>query len=374
MQKKEGEREIMKALIIGGGPSGMSVGLWLLKKGIKPILFEKKTFPKDKLCGGLITPRGKKELNLLNIPYNHIAFEPPNLNVSDGDSLNLSFKNDIGIQLIKREEFDKLLADEYVQSGGILKENQEVKDIDIEKKHITTIHGEKYDYDILIIAEGARGKFRRKLQQTKLQNALCLEQKIKDETQREDSEKIKDNKSINVYFLDDKPGYAWRFDNKDETVIGIGSQLDYPDLKNKFYKIFGEADNLKGAYVPYGLQPKQSNIKDIYFVGDAGGYVNSLLGEGISYGIASGRALADILVNNNSLDRTLRDNLKFYLSLRNIFFSKTLSELNIRLLKKYEEFAIFICKEFILRSDFDVFGYKKLLQYSWRYKVGRQGS
>lgn len=356
----------MKALIVGGGPSGTSVGLWLLKEGIKPILFEKKTFPKDKLCGGLLTPRGKKELNLLNISYSHIAFEPPNINVSDGSSLNLTFKNDIGIQLIKREQFDKLLADEYVQRGGILKENHEVNDINTEKKYITTIHGEKYDYDILVIAEGATGKLRKKLQETKLQNALCLEQKNKNGIVSED------NKSINVYFLDDKPGYAWRFDNRDETVIGIGSLLDYTYLKNKFYKFFGEAGNLKGAYVPYGLQPKQSNIKDIYFVGDAGGYVNSLLGEGISYGIASGRAIVDILVNNNdSLDCTLRKNLKFYLSLRNIFFSNTLAELNIKLLKKYEEFAIFICKEFILRSDFNIFGYRKLLKYFWRYKIGK---
>jgi flavin-dependent dehydrogenase len=107
-------------------------------------------------------------------------------------------------------------------------------------------------------------------------------------------------------------------------------------------------------------------------VGDAGGYVNSLLGEGISYGIASGRALVDIIVNkDNSLDCVLRKNLRFYLSLRNLFFSKSLSKLNINLLKKYEEFAIFICKEFILRSDFSVYGYKKLLQHFWRYKIGR---
>lgn len=100
--------------------------------------------------------------------------------------------------------------------------------------------------------------------------------------------------------------------------------------------------------------------------------MNSLLGEGISYGIASGRALVYIIVNkDNSLDCVLRKNLRFYLSLRNLFFSKSLSKLNINLLKKYEEFAIFICKEFILRSDFSVYGYKKLLQHFWRYKIGR---
>ena len=356
----------MKVLIVGGGPSGTSLGLWLLKNGIKPILFEKKTFPKDKLCGGLITPRGRKELNLLNISYKHLAFEPPNINISDGGSLNLSFRNDLGIELIKRQQFDKLLVDEYVQRGGTLKENHEIKDINTEKKYITSAQGEKYFYDILVIAEGAGGRLRKKLQEPKLQNALCLEYKNRDEIPS------RDKKSINVYFLDDKPGYAWRFDNSDETVLGIGSLLNYTELKNKFNNIFGEVHKLKGAYVPYGLQPRQSSIKDIHFVGDAGGYVNSLLGEGISYGIASGRALADIIVNNNnSLDCVLRKNLRFYLSLRNLFFCKTLSKLNIKLLKKYQELAIYVCKEFILRSDFTVFGYRKLLQYFWRYKIGQ---
>jgi flavin-dependent dehydrogenase len=356
----------MKVLIVGGGPSGVSAGLWLLKKGIKPILFEKRTFPRDKLCGGLITPKGREELSLLNISYNHIAFEPPYINISDGADLNLRFKNDIGIQLIKREQFDDLLIDEYVKRGGILKENQEITDINTDKKYIINAQGQEYFYDVLVIGEGAGGRLRKRLNQTKLQNALCLEHKKKDEFSCDDE------KSINVYFLDDKPGYAWRFENRDETVTGIGSLLDYTDLKNKFNNIFGEAGKLKGAFVPYGIQPSQSNIQDVYFVGDAGGYVNSLLGEGISYGIASGRALVDIIVNkDNSLDCVLRKNLRFYLSLRNLFFSKSLSKLNINLLKKYEEFAIFICKEFILRSDFSVYGYKKLLQHFWRYKIGR---
>ncbi len=355
-----------KVLIVGGGPSGVSAGLWLLKKGIKPILFEKRTFPRDKLCGGLITPKGKKELSLLNISYSHIAFEPPIINISDGAGLNLRFKNDIGIQLIKREQFDKHLIDEYVKRGGILKENQEITDINTDKKYIISAQGEEYSYDVLIIGEGAGGRLRKKLHQTKLQNTLCLEYKNKDKSSGEDE------KSIDIYFLNDKPGYAWRFENRDETVMGIGSLLDYADLKNKFNNIFGEAGKLKGAFVPYGLQPSQSNIQDVYFVGDAGGYVNSLLGEGISYGIASGRALVDIIVNkDNSLDCVLRKNLRFYLSLRNLFFSKALSKLNIRLLKKYEDFAIYMCKEFILRSDFTVYGYKKLLRHFWRYKIGR---
>lgn len=359
----------MKVLIIGGGPSGTSAGMWLLKSGIKPVLFEKRTFPRDKLCGGLLTPRGQNELNLLNIHYNHIAYEPPNINISDGACLNLNFKNDIGIQLIKREQFDKFLADEYVKRGGILKESHEIKDIDTENKYITTAQNEKYPYDVLVIAEGAGGGLRKKLHQAKMQNALCLEYKKKDALPKEDE------KSINVYFLDDKPGYAWRFDNRDETIIGIGALLDYRDLNDKFNNLFGETGKLKGAFVPYGLQPGQSSIQDIYFVGDAGGYVNSLLGEGISYGMASSRAIVDMIVNNNnSLDCVLRKNLKFYLSLRNLFFARTLSKLNIKLLKKYEEFAIYICKEFILRSDFTVYGYKKLLQHFWRYKIGRKNS
>src|SRR5437016_624465 len=55
--------------VIGGGPSGSSVGLRLVRKGLSVRLFEKATFPRPKLCGGFLSPESLidlEDLGLLN--------------------------------------------------------------------------------------------------------------------------------------------------------------------------------------------------------------------------------------------------------------------------------------------------------------------
>ena len=44
-------------VIIGGGPSGTACGYYLQAKGIPNIIIEKKTYPRDKLCAGLVTTK-----------------------------------------------------------------------------------------------------------------------------------------------------------------------------------------------------------------------------------------------------------------------------------------------------------------------------
>ena len=47
-------------IIIGGGPAGTSSAIVLLKQGYDVTLVDKSSFPRDKLCGGLLTGRTKR--------------------------------------------------------------------------------------------------------------------------------------------------------------------------------------------------------------------------------------------------------------------------------------------------------------------------
>ena len=47
-------------IIIGGGPAGTSAAIVLLKQGYDVTLVDKSSFPRDKLCGGLLTGRAKR--------------------------------------------------------------------------------------------------------------------------------------------------------------------------------------------------------------------------------------------------------------------------------------------------------------------------
>ena len=54
-------------LIVGGGPGGSSLAYRLAESGLKTIVLEAQTFPRDKVCGDGISPIALSELEKLGI-------------------------------------------------------------------------------------------------------------------------------------------------------------------------------------------------------------------------------------------------------------------------------------------------------------------
>ena len=54
-------------IIVGGGPGGASMSMFLEKKGYKVLLLEKAKYPRDKICGDAVSGKSVgmlKELGL----------------------------------------------------------------------------------------------------------------------------------------------------------------------------------------------------------------------------------------------------------------------------------------------------------------------
>src|SRR5215469_17764451 len=50
------------AIVVGAGPAGSSAAYWLASAGLDVLLLEKATFPREKVCGDGLTPRGTRAL------------------------------------------------------------------------------------------------------------------------------------------------------------------------------------------------------------------------------------------------------------------------------------------------------------------------
>ena len=64
---------MVDAVIIGGGPAGVSAGTVLQRKGYKTCIIDTRVFPREKLCAGVLTVKSikliqhiSKNLNLYN--------------------------------------------------------------------------------------------------------------------------------------------------------------------------------------------------------------------------------------------------------------------------------------------------------------------
>ncbi|KYK33876.1 MAG: hypothetical protein AYK22_05920 [Thermoplasmatales archaeon SG8-52-3] len=154
-------------MIVGGGPAGISTWLHLNKfdpdLASKAFLIEKKSYPRDKLCGGGLGGWCKHILKLLNV-----NLDIPFLNISDvefiygNDSYILHQKN--SFQMVQRTEFDYLFANNAVDRGLIIHQNESF--LNVSKKDnelIVKTNLSNYKIKTLVGADGSLSMVRKKM-------------------------------------------------------------------------------------------------------------------------------------------------------------------------------------------------------------------
>src|SRR4029079_4683975 len=62
-------------LVIGAGPGGSAAAYYLARQGVDVLLAEKATFPREKVCGDGLTPRGVLALERMGIDPLEPGFE-----------------------------------------------------------------------------------------------------------------------------------------------------------------------------------------------------------------------------------------------------------------------------------------------------------
>ena len=105
-------------LIVGAGPAGSVCGYLLQKAGVSCLLIDHATFPRDKLCGGGLTPKCWRLLDELipGIKYEYNSVRDIRLTVEANHCCE--FTADTQLRLVKRKDFDNQLLELYKSIGG----------------------------------------------------------------------------------------------------------------------------------------------------------------------------------------------------------------------------------------------------------------
>src|ERR1700709_1999423 len=121
--------------VIGGGagPSGSSAAYWLATAGLDVALLEKTSFPREKVCGDGLTPRGTRALVDMGIDVgeNHGWLHTRALRViGGGQRLHLDWPDLTSFPpfgLVRpRADLDAMLANQAVKAGARLFESTSV--------------------------------------------------------------------------------------------------------------------------------------------------------------------------------------------------------------------------------------------------------
>lgn len=284
----------VKNIIIGGGPGGATCGYMLAQADHESLIIEGSVFPRDKVCGGGLTPKCYRLIDRIfkNIKYDYTSINK--LEVFLGKKRKQVFGLSDEIRVVCRKDFDNVLLQAYIQAGGeVIYNRAKVIEERDGRIFVTLSDCTQISCDKLIGADGANSIVRKYIDPDQKQKMLLLEKTLSD----------KSFENIKIYF-DNKldKGYMYLFPNPEGCVIGYG---DIKTSKEEFERRIAQTnlpnnDRTKGAYLPIFDDIEYQMQNNIILIGDAGGYVDSISGEGIFYAIQTGAFAAKSIVEKTS--------------------------------------------------------------------------
>ena len=105
-------------VIIGAGPAGSVCGNLLKEAGVDCVLVDFQKFPRDKVCGGGLTPKAWHLLEEM-MPDLKYAYNPIRQvrTLIDGKEVLVAELSE-ELRIVKRKDFDHMLLQRYLQKDG----------------------------------------------------------------------------------------------------------------------------------------------------------------------------------------------------------------------------------------------------------------
>ena len=297
--------KICDVLIVGGGPAGSSCAWALRGSGLDVLIIDKQTFPRDKVCGGWITPQIIDELQLDPADYARgRALQPicgfrtsrmgdPEVETNYGRPVSYGIRRfEFDDYLLKRcgaPVFEGVPFEGIERQNGSLLVNGEIKTRLVVGAggHFCPVArqlGAKMGNEEIVVAQEAE------FEMDARQQAACS---IKPEIPE-------------LYFCADMRGYGWCFRKGNVLNVGLG-RLDRRSLSGHvadflaFLKRTGKvafelpASILGHAYLIYSKTTRNLVDDGVILIGDSAGLAYSQSGEGIRPAIESGLLAAKVI-------------------------------------------------------------------------------
>jgi menaquinone-9 beta-reductase len=315
-------------IVVGAGPAGSATAYYLARTGLDVLLLEKSRFPREKVCGDGLTPRGVKALVAMGISVSEQDGWVRNKGlrvIGAGKRMELAWpelSSYPGYGLVRpRTDLDQMLAHRARQAGARLQEGVTVtgpvlddrsgRIIGVTARPSAADTGERaYTARVIVAADGNSSRLSVAMGLRKRDDRpLGVAVRTYYQSPRHDDDYLES--WLDLWDGDRLlPGYGWIFGMGDGTSnVGLGllntstafGHTDYHALLRRWLKGmpaewgFTEENRtqpVRGAALPMGFNRTPHYFNGLLLVGDAGGMVNPFNGEGIAYAMESGEILA----------------------------------------------------------------------------------
>ncbi|MBR7743276.1 geranylgeranyl reductase family protein [Phycicoccus sp. BSK3Z-2] len=310
-------------LVVGAGPAGAAAAAWAARSGRDVVLADAATFPRDKTCGDGLTPRAVAELDLLGLG-DWLREHPMNQGLRAhgfGQTLHLHWPGgrlpDHG-SAVPRSELDARIRQVALDDGATGVEGAKAVDATVEGGRVRSVtfrRGEE-SFEIacerLVVADGVRSGLGKVLGRRWHQDTVyAVAGRCYVDSERSEDPWISSHLELRGESGEALPGYGWIFPlGGGQVNVGVGTlattrrpaavaikplMRHYVQERREEFRLDGPGRTPTSALLPMGGAVSGVAGTNWALVGDAAACVNPLNGEGIDYGLETGRLVADHL-------------------------------------------------------------------------------
>jgi menaquinone-9 beta-reductase len=320
---------VYDVIIVGGGPAGSTLAWKLASEGAKVIVLDAAKFPREKVCGDYVEPRGLRILDLMGGLKTLEATSPlPITHSSTYIDAKLEYIGKIpfyGVHknmpphgyIVARDIFDNLLLEIAGKSGATIHQETYAmgftatgSGVEVESQS----KGAKHTYRgrVVVGADGVNSAVARSA------GLLSSDPRYIALSQRAYADGLDGGLGEASFFFDAEffPGYGWMFPMSHGRVnLGVGvlketcqrDGIAVPQLFREFFeklkKSHPRCRNLKlvkqaigGIVKTYGAAGPNYFDRGL-LIGDAGSFVDPMTGEGITPAMESALIAARVILN-----------------------------------------------------------------------------
>ncbi len=328
MSKRLAERaDRVDVVIVGAGPAGSALAWKLASQGVKTLILDSARFPREKVCGDYIEPRGLRVLEKMGCLQTLEATVPLPIEYS---STYIDYKRCYigkipfyGVHehlpphgyIIPRDVLDNVMLKTAVQVGVTVHQETRVTGFNADRNGVTveaTRRGDRVVYRgrMIVGADGVNSVVARKagLLANDPRHIALSQRAYADGYEGEVGE------AASFFDADFFPGYGWMFPMRQGRVnLGVGVLKEawqrngaaVPQLFQDFFKKLKQSHprcrKLKLVRPPIGgIVKTYGGAGPNYFdrgllIGDAGSFVDPMTGEGIAPAMESALIAASVI-------------------------------------------------------------------------------
>lgn len=325
----------MDVLVVGAGPTGSTTAYHLARHGVDVLAVDKAAFPREKVCGDGLTPRGVKQLLEMGVDVTEPGFTRIEGLRSFGSGVKIELpwprlRSFPEFGLVRtRHDLDDLLIRHAEKAGARVWQETDAGEPILDERGwvvgATVRRGDGEPQEVrarfVIAADGASSRFS---QQAGVRRDPG--RPIGIAARRYFRSPMAGDPYFHSWLdLEHRgnylPGYGWVFPVGDGIVnVGAGLLNTAHDFKHlsarKVFEVFlqqlpeewgcteeNAVGNVLSGPLPMGMNRQPLSVPGLLVAGDAGGIINPFNGEGIAYGMESGRLAAELTHEALALDR-----------------------------------------------------------------------